>query len=97
MRPKRALDLFSGNGSVARVLRIHGYEVVTVDHRSYLKPEKCVELVEWDFRGDLRPGDFSVVVAHPPRQLEGGGGGEDHGNCPIYSTRLLVDDRTSPK
>ena len=72
MRAKRALDLFSGNGSVARVLRIHGNEVVTVDHRSYLKPEKCVELVEWDFRGDLRPGDFSVVVAHPPRQLEGG-------------------------
>ena len=31
VQPKRALDLFSGTGSATKVLRAHGFDVVTVD------------------------------------------------------------------
>ena len=67
LRFPSALDL-SGSWSVARVLRIHGYEVVTVDQEARWGPEKCVRIANWDYKKDFQPGEFTLVVVHPSRQ-----------------------------
>ena len=42
-----------------------------MDRDKYFHPKICVDVVRWDYKKDLQPGEFSVVVAHPPHQLEG--------------------------
>jgi hypothetical protein len=46
---RRALDLFSGAGAVARQLAklVSG---TTLDWDKSFKPEICVDILEWDFR-----------------------------------------------
>ena len=45
----RALDLFSGTGSVANRLRELGYEVVTLDIDPRTNPTICCSVGEWDY------------------------------------------------
>ena len=65
-KPKRALDLFSGTGSAARVLQAHGFRVVTVDCDPKWRPEHCVDILTWDYAAAYVPGDFDIIVAAPP-------------------------------
>ena len=45
--PKQALDLFSGYGSAARVLRAHGYQVTTLDNNPGFGADICMDIREW--------------------------------------------------
>jgi hypothetical protein len=63
-RPK-ALDLFSGTGSVGKVLRDHGYDVISVDVDSKWDPTLCVDISTWDYEKSFSPGEFEIVTACP--------------------------------
>ena len=62
----RALDLFSGTNSVGRILREHGWDVTSVDILPRFEPTFCVDVMEWDFKTEFRPGDFDYVHLSPP-------------------------------
>ena len=68
-KPKLALDLCSGTGSVGRRLAQKGYRVISVDIRSMHDPSVfqhfCVDLMEWDYQR-FRPGFFDLIAASPP-------------------------------
>ena len=59
------LDLFSGTGSVAKVYRDHGYEVITLDSDPRFKADIQTNILEWDPR-DYPPGYFDTIFAAPP-------------------------------
>ena len=61
----RALDLFSGTGSVGTRLRDLGYEVTSIDIDPRTKPTICQDILEWDFTQYL-PGTFKIVAASVP-------------------------------
>ena len=65
-RPRRVLDLFCGTGSVGRVFAEMGYEVVSLDKDPRHTPTFCVDILDWDYRAHLTPGQFEVVTASPP-------------------------------
>ena len=46
----RALDLFSGTGSVANRLRELGYQVTTLDFLPKNNPDIVTDLIEWDYK-----------------------------------------------
>lgn len=62
----RALELFSGTGSVGNALRSLGYDVVSVDITDkYHTPTHKTDILTWDF-SVYPPGHFDVVWASPP-------------------------------
>ena len=63
---KRALDLFCGQKSAARVLEKHGFQVETLDSDPKRDPSICVDILEWDFRSAYPPGYFHTIMAAPP-------------------------------
>ena len=65
-QPLKALDLFSGTGSVAETLRRRGYLVVTVDNDPRRKADIQESILEWDVESMFRPGEFDIVAASPP-------------------------------
>lgn len=62
------LSLFSGGGSFeAAVFRAVPHAVcVTVDMRASQHPTHCTDILTWDYRSAIKPGDFDVVWASPP-------------------------------
>ena len=66
---KKALDLFSGSGSVARRLEELGYEVVTLDKNSRCRPDIVADILRWPFRKYFSPGYFDLIVASPPCEM----------------------------
>jgi hypothetical protein len=62
---KRALDLFSGKGSVTQALEKNGFEVVSVDINPKFNPTHPVDILHWDYR-QYRPGHFQVISASVP-------------------------------
>jgi site-specific DNA-cytosine methylase len=62
----RLLELFSGTGSVGKVVTEAGWEVVSVDIcDKYMTPTHKANILEWDHR--IYPADhFDVVWASPP-------------------------------
>jgi hypothetical protein len=65
-QPRRMLDLFCGTGSVGDVYRNLGYQLTSVDIDPQWRPDICVDVLEWDFQKEFRPGDFEVVVCGVP-------------------------------
>jgi site-specific DNA-cytosine methylase len=63
---KRALDLFSGTGSVGDRLRELGYEVVSLDVNPGCRPTIVVDILDWQFRRQYPPGYFDVITASTP-------------------------------
>ena len=61
----RALDLFSGTGSVTKELEGLGYIVVSLDRDPTASATRTVDIMEWDYR-EINPGDFEVIFATPP-------------------------------
>ena len=58
------LDIFSGTGSVAKVHRDHGYEVITLDSDPRFKADIQTDILEWDPRS--YPRDTSIPsLQHP--------------------------------
>ena len=63
-KPK-ALDLFSGTGSVANVLRERGYEVVTLDLLPKYNADWQMDVMEWQY-WRIPARTFDVITASPP-------------------------------
>ena len=63
---KRALDLFSGTGSVGSVLHAEGYEVVSVDNEPQFQPSLLVDVLTWDYRAAYPSGYFDIIFCCPP-------------------------------
>lgn len=62
----RALELFCGTKSVAKVLEKWGFEVVTFDCDPKRNPTICENILTWQFRDAFPPGYFAIVAASPP-------------------------------
>ena len=60
----RLLDLYTGTGSVAKVAREMGYDVVTLDVDARCKADLCVDVLEWDYTS-IPVGYFDVIWASP--------------------------------
>ena len=61
----RALDLFSGTGSVTKVLRELGYQVTTLDLDPKYNADLQVDICNWDFT-KYPEGYFHLIAASPP-------------------------------
>ena len=61
----RALDLFSGTGSVASHLTELSYEVMTLEIKRTNNPTFHLDITEWDYR-TLPRGYFQLIAASPP-------------------------------
>ena len=66
LAPKRMLDLFCGTGSVGRVYRDMGFEVVSVDSDPKWGADYSVDVLHWDYKKILKPGQFHTVVVGLP-------------------------------
>ena len=64
--PKRALDFFSGSGSVRRTLQRHGFELVSLDIDPSSHSTITIDILEWDFASTYPPGYFQIITASPP-------------------------------
>lgn len=75
------LELFSGTGSfTSAVLRaVPTARSVTLDMRPSQRPTHVANILEWDYRAHITPGEFSVVWASPP--------------CTEYSCAKTVGER----
>jgi Site-specific DNA methylase len=66
--PRRALELFSGTGSVRKVLEARGWEVTSLDLDPKAGAEKqrhiCCDICEWDYRA-FEPGHWDYIHASP--------------------------------
>jgi site-specific DNA-cytosine methylase len=76
---RRALDLFSGTGSVGDRLRELGYEVVSLDISPACRPTIVADILNWQFRKKYPPGYFEVIAASVP--------------CTEYSQAKTVGER----
>ena len=63
---RRALDLFSGTGSVGRRLQDWGYEVVSVDNDPSTHATHIVNIMQWDYRKAYEPHYFDIIAAGVP-------------------------------
>ena len=62
---RRALDLFCGTKSAAKVLEAHGYQVETLDIDPLRNPTICADVLGWDY-AKFPPGHFELITAAPP-------------------------------
>ena len=60
--------MFSGSGSVGEYLKKLGYDVVSLDINPRFHPTFAVDILKWDYRNYLSPGQFKIVAASPPCQ-----------------------------
>ena len=60
----RALDLFTGTGSIASVLRDKGWEVLTLDNDPLTAPDFLTDIRQWDFT-QFPPNFFGYIHASP--------------------------------
>jgi len=65
MSKPRLLDLFTGSGSVAKVAKELGYEVVTLDIDPRCKPTIVADVLYWDYRV-FAPNHFDVIWCSIP-------------------------------
>ena len=61
----RLLELFSGTGSVGKVARQLGVEVVSLDFDRRCEPDICEDILRWDYKAAYAPGHFDIVWASP--------------------------------
>ena len=61
----RALDLFSGTGSITKAFRNSGHECDSLDLDPRFQLTFCVNIMEWDYRA-LSPGSYDAIWASCP-------------------------------
>ena len=59
----RVLELFSGTGSVGKVARELGYDVLSLDRD--MPADLHVDVFDWNF-SELPVGHFDIIWASPP-------------------------------
>ncbi len=62
------LDLFSGTGSTAKVFRVKGYEVKTLDNNPKFQPDILTDIMGWNFEEAFPEDYFDVFIASPLAQ-----------------------------
>ena len=60
----RILELFSGTGSVGKVCKELGWEVISLDIDQKNNPDICVDIMQWV--NPYKDGDFDVIWSSPP-------------------------------
>ncbi len=60
----KVLELFSGSGSVGKVCKEKGWEVLSLDLDG--KADINIDILKWDYKKDYKPGDFDIIHASPP-------------------------------
>jgi hypothetical protein len=65
----RILELFSGTGSVGKVAREMGHQVVSLDISNKYKPDICADILDIDYKALWPKGSVDLVWASPPCQL----------------------------
>jgi site-specific DNA-cytosine methylase len=63
MTDMRVLELFSGTGSVGKVCRGKGWEVVSLDLKC---ADINTDILNWDYRSAFPEGHFDIIWASPP-------------------------------
>ena len=58
----KLLELFSGTGSVGKVARDIGYEVISLDLKN---ADINIDILKWDYKV-YDPGYFDIIWASPP-------------------------------
>ena len=58
----KVLELFSGTGSVGKVCKEKGWEVLSLDLKD---ADININILEWDYK-KYNPGDFDIIWASPP-------------------------------
>ena len=59
----RVLELFSGTGSVGKVCKEKGWEVISLDLQN---ADINIDIMNWDYKKDYKEGDFDIIWASPP-------------------------------
>ena len=59
----RVLELFAGTGSVGKVCKEKGWDVVSLDLQN---ADINIDIMDWDYAKDYKEGDFDIVWASPP-------------------------------
>jgi hypothetical protein len=65
----RILELFSGTGSVGKVAREMGHQVVSLDISNKYKPDICADILDIDYKALWPKGSVDLIWASPPCQL----------------------------
>tara|TARA_R100000541_G_C1867990_1_gene80347 strand:+ start:99 stop:746 length:648 start_codon:yes stop_codon:yes gene_type:complete len=60
----KVLELFSGTGSVGKVCKEKGWEVVSVDIDG--RSDINIDILKWDYKKDYKEGDFNIIWSSPP-------------------------------
>ena len=63
---KKMLDLFSGTGTVGKVLEEQGYHVTSLDHDPKFHPTILTDIMEWDYRAEYPLTILMSVFVAPP-------------------------------
>jgi len=61
----RLLELFAGTGSVGKVAKSLGWDVVSLDMDFRTKPDIVADILHWDYKA-YTPGQFDLIWASPP-------------------------------
>lgn len=67
----RVLELFAGTGSVGKVCKKRGWEVVSLDISKKYNPDLDIvaDITKWDYKNSgYKPGYFDIIWASPPCQ-----------------------------
>ena len=59
----RVLELFSGTGSVGKVCRAKGWDVISLD---LTNADINTDIMDWDYQKDYPVGHFDIIWASPP-------------------------------
>ena len=59
----KVLELFSGTGSIGKVCKELGYEVVSLDLKN---ADINTDVIKWDYKKQYKEGDFDIIWASPP-------------------------------
>jgi site-specific DNA-cytosine methylase len=59
----KVLELFSGTGSVGKVCKEKGWEVVSLD---LTNADINIDILKWDYKKDYKEGDFDLIWMSPP-------------------------------
>ncbi len=65
LRKPRVLELFSGTGSVGKVCRQRGWDVVSLDILPNHQPTHVIDILKWDYT-KWDPSRFDIIWASPP-------------------------------
>ena len=60
----KLLELFSGTGSVGKVFKERGWDVVSLDRD--MDADIKTDIMDWDYKAAYEPGSFDVLWTSPP-------------------------------